>query len=329
MSSLEHRRIRHETVATHLSRLADDQLVDLLDSHQHQGTDTGGTAWHLTVEDIPVFAKRIRLTELEQRHPHSTANLFDMPAYCHYRLGSSGLGAWRELATHLHTTELVLTGQYPGFPLTHHWRILPAPVRNDPDAVTEAVAVWGDLPGVRNRFEAIEAADTGLVVFTEHFPHVVRPWLATLEAAQLPDAYRMLEAGIIEAAEILRRTGFIHFDVHFDNILTDGRQTYLTDYGLAQSTSFELTEDEHAFHTAHRDYDLHGGINTLINTLFRQFGDTDPHTTVGKVAAGEMPSPLPAWTQPLLDRHIETAAAINRFHRRLQTESLTTPYPAL
>lgn len=329
MPSQGNRRARHETITDHLSRLTDDQLTELLNSTEHSGTDTGGTAWHLTIDDIPVFAKRIRLTDLELRHPHSTANLFDMPAYCHYRLGSSGLGAWRELAAHLHTTELVLTGQYAGFPLTHHWRILPTTARNNPTAVSDAIASWGDLPSIRQRFAAVEAATAGLVVFTERFPHVVRPWLSTLDPEQLPDAYRMLEQGIEQASAVLKRTGYLHFDVHFDNVLTDGHQTYLTDFGLTQSTSFELTEDEQAFHIAHRDYDLHGGITTLVNTLLRQYGYTDPHKSLAEIAAGEKSPSLPAWATELLDRHITTANTINQFHRRLQTESLTTPYPAL
>ena len=45
--------------------------------------------------------------ELQPAHRHSTANLFGLPPYYHYRIGSCGFGSWRELEAHRMTTEWV------------------------------------------------------------------------------------------------------------------------------------------------------------------------------------------------------------------------------
>jgi hypothetical protein len=80
-------------------------------------------------------------------------------------MGSTGFGAWREPAAHTMTTAWVLTGGYPGFPLTHHWRILPGPPPGENAVATMfggidgAVARWDGSAAVGRRLEAI--AETG------------------------------------------------------------------------------------------------------------------------------------------------------------------------
>jgi hypothetical protein len=58
-------------------------------------------------------------------HARSTANLFGLPTFCQYGVGGPAFGAWRELAAHTMTTNWVLGGQYQGFPMMYHWRVLP------------------------------------------------------------------------------------------------------------------------------------------------------------------------------------------------------------
>jgi hypothetical protein len=47
----------------------------------------------------------------------------------------------------------------------------------------------------------------------------------------------------------------VHFDTHFENIMTDGRRFYFNDFGLALSTQFDLSDSEMVFLQRHRDYD--------------------------------------------------------------------------
>ncbi|MFF8401556.1 hypothetical protein ACF06P_07965 [Streptomyces sp. NPDC015684] len=48
-----------------------------------------------------------------------------------------------------------------------------------------------------------------------------------------------------------RAQGLLHFDAHFENILTDGRRLFFADYGLAISSRFELDKDEADFFDRH------------------------------------------------------------------------------
>jgi hypothetical protein len=81
----------------------------LINSAQIQITGIGGTTALLEIEGSTVFVKRIRgFTDIERQPEHvmSTANLFALPTFCQYGIGSPGFGVWRELATHVMTTNL-------------------------------------------------------------------------------------------------------------------------------------------------------------------------------------------------------------------------------
>ncbi|MFF5114036.1 hypothetical protein [Streptosporangium sp. NPDC000509] len=109
---------RHGSVSTALALFSDRRLAELVETAPHRGTGVGGTTALLEIEGKPVFVKRVPLTDLERRPKNigSTANVFKLPAFCHYGLGSgSGFGAWRELAAHVMATGWVVGGRYEGF----------------------------------------------------------------------------------------------------------------------------------------------------------------------------------------------------------------------
>jgi hypothetical protein len=66
----------------------------------HEGI--GGKSALISIEDTPVFVKKLPLTNLEQLPQNfmSTANFFDLPLGYQYDMGSAGFGAWRELAAY-------------------------------------------------------------------------------------------------------------------------------------------------------------------------------------------------------------------------------------
>lgn len=120
----------HADAAASLALLSDHALAELVASGTPAGTGIGGRATLLEVDGVRIFVKRVPLTatELEPGHVRSTANIFDLPPHFHYgigAIGSPGFGAWRELAVHEMTTDWVRSGSFPGFPLLHHWRVLP------------------------------------------------------------------------------------------------------------------------------------------------------------------------------------------------------------
>lgn len=110
-------------LSTHFAYLDDEQLNSLFDS---EGNARGWGENHIIkVGKSKVFVKKIPLAELESNHMFSTRNLYDLPTYYNYGVGSAGFGVFRELLTHIRTTNWVLQGAIENFPLMYHYRIVP------------------------------------------------------------------------------------------------------------------------------------------------------------------------------------------------------------
>ena len=80
----------------------------------------------IEVGQAKVFVKRMPVTDLEYANQFSTRNLYNLPLYYNYGVGSAGFGLFRELVTHIKTTNWVLAGAIETFPLLYHYRIMPA-----------------------------------------------------------------------------------------------------------------------------------------------------------------------------------------------------------
>lgn len=109
------RQAAHAAVSAALARCDDRALRALVDRAVPAGSGIGGTSALTEVAGTTVFVKRVPLTGLELRPENtgSTANLFELPVFCHYgvgALGGPGFGAWRELAVHTMTTDGVTAG---------------------------------------------------------------------------------------------------------------------------------------------------------------------------------------------------------------------------
>ncbi len=118
--------------------------------------------------------------------------------------------------------------------------------------VEGAVAHWEGPPAVRDRLEAIGQSSCSLVVFLEHVPHTLAGWLADHRETAMPEGedsspFRWVEEALMDGADFMSSRGLVHFDSHFANILTDGRQLYFADFGRALSSRFDLTADESDF----------------------------------------------------------------------------------
>jgi hypothetical protein len=330
----------HHALATTLDLLSDRDLADLVASGTALGTGVGGQVLRVDVDGRPVFVKRIRLTDTELRpeHTRSTANLFGLPPFCHYGVGdipSPGLGAWRELAVHAMTTRWVLSGSFPGFPLTHHWRVLPAepqPLYEDLADVDRAVAYWGGSPGLRERIEALRSAPARLTVFLEYLPSTLHDWLAAqLRTDEADAACALVERELTTLTAFLRDARLLHFDAHFRNILTDGRRLYLADHGLALSPRFHLTAQEGDFMDRHRGYDRAYAATYLVKWLATElygYVGEERAAFVRACAEGLRPEGIPDGAAALLSRYAPVATVMADFERRLREESRSAPYPA-
>lgn len=329
----------HTEVSTRLSLLSDRRLAELLEQAEQTGAGIGGGTAVLEVGGVKVFVKRIPLTDPERRPEHlrSTANLFDLPTFYQYGVGSTGFGAWRELAVHAMATNWVLSNAHQDFPLMHHWRVLPNPAADGTGAAPTpdffefggldgAVAHWDGSHAVRRRLEAIRDSTASVVVFLEYVPQTLGAWLAD----QDPSVYLWLEHRLAAGTAFMRSQGLVHFDAHFNNILTDGRRLFFTDFGLALSDRFELSPAEAEFLDRHRDYDSTYVTSHLIahHLPERILGGRDRESFLDAWVKGERPEGVPGPVSAFLGRHARSAAVLGGFHQGLLRQSKSTPYPA-
>ncbi|MGW2231012.1 protein kinase family protein [Streptomyces formicae] len=335
---------RYETVGTRLALMSDRRIGEAVAAATPLGTGIGGRAAELDVAGTRVFVKRVPLTDVELRpeNARSTANVFGLPTFYQYGVGSAGFGAWRELAAHTMTTHWVLGDAYAGFPLMYHWRILPdTPPEGFTDefgGVAGAVAHWEGSPAVRDRLEAIGDASFSLVLFLEHVPHTLAGWLAApggdgrtgSGGSPRPRPHAWVEEELTRGAAFMSSRGLVHFDAHFANVLTDGHLLYFADFGLALSADFDLSPQESRFLTDHLAYDHCHTATFLLNhyVLDDVRGEADRDTFLSDWIADRRPGGIPPATAAIIERHARTALVLNAFHRRLLTESKRTPFPA-
>ncbi|MER5944248.1 protein kinase family protein [Streptomyces sp. NPDC001928] len=326
----------HTDIATSLALLSDSELAGLVEAGTALGTGIGGRSALVEVDGRQVFVKRVPLTDVELRpeNVRSTANLLGLPTYFHYGIGSPGFGAWRELAVHTMTSNWVVSGRFPGFPLTHHWRVLPQPPQplyGELADVERAVAYWGGGPPVRERLEQLRTASASLTLFLEYVPHTLHDWLdARVRTDDADDACAFVEKELTAVTDFLRKERLLHFDAHFQNFLTDGHLLYLADYGLALSARFPLTAQERGFFERHRDYDrvytAFHYVNWLATALYGHDRD-GREAFVRACADGEPARGIPRAAADIIERNAPLAAVMGDFARRLQNESRLTPYP--
>ena len=313
------RREQYDRVSHALAALDDRRLRELVAGARRLGRGIGGDTALASVDDVPVFVKRIPLTDRERtpEHHRRTANLFGLPVCCHYGIGSPGFGAWREVEAHELTTGWVLDGTAGCFPLAYHWRVvaggssvLPEELRD----VDRAVRYWHGDPGVRTRIEELAGASASVLMFLEYVPSTLDGWL-TARMADGAGAYEaacaMTEKELHAAADLMAEKGFLHLDAHFENVLTDGSRLYLGDLGLAMCERFDLADDEVVFFERHREYDRSYLVAQLSGRLSRD-ADRDP---------------LPARAARIVDRYRPVVSTVRPFYRRLQTETRWAEYP--
>ena len=113
------------------------------------------------------------------------------------------------------------------------------------------------------------------------------------------------------AAAFMNERGMLHFDLHRANLLTDGAQIYVADYGLALCADFDLAPAEREFLEAHRPYDR-GYVDWAVREWLRL---AEP----------------PLVMTPAIEARLESVAPVAdlfaRFINSLNTVSKTTPFP--
>jgi serine/threonine protein kinase len=324
-------------ISTSLACLSHEKLKQILADAKPMHEGIGGTSALIFIDDTPVFVKRIPLTDLEQLPQNfmSTANLFDLPLGYQYGIGSAGFGAWRELATHIMTTNWVITGECANFPILYHSRILP----NSQGDIN--INYWGDIEkycqywensaAIRKRVDALNKASAHIALFLEYVPQNLHSFLSS-QMAKGGDSAEKAVAFVDEQLKAtnkdMKTHGLLHFDAHFENILTDGKQVYLSDFGLALSSKFDLTLGETEFLKQHQSYDQAcAAINLLHCIITSLLGKEHGEIRLREYLVGER-SHVPPAINTIINRYAPIALLMDEFFQTLQKESKSTPYPA-
>jgi hypothetical protein len=335
---------RYSDVSSALALRSDRQLGELVEQAQVLDSGIGGTSVVLDVDGVPVFAKRVPLTDLERRGDNvmSTADLFGLPVFCQYGVGSPSFGAWRELAANTMTTNWVLAGRSASFPLLYHWRVLPgaAPLTQEHADVERVVEYWDGSAAVRDRLHALAQASASIVLFLELIPQNLSDWLSAQVAAgqdAVASACAMVESCLLTDVAFMNANGLMHFDAHFGNIVTDGQRLYIADFGLVTSPRFDLSTEEAGFLHRNRTHDIGYALMRLVNWLVTDVCGVAVPQTGGPVqrneyiracAAGAEPTGVPPCIAAVVRRYAPVAAVMNDFYWDLFGVSRATPYPA-
>jgi hypothetical protein len=331
------RLVRHDRMSASIAARNNDELAALLQAAPANAVGVGGGSSVLDVDAVPVFAKQIPITDRELAHPHSSANLFDLPTCCQYgmyRLAGPGFGAWRELAANMILTEGVLAGEAESFPLLYHWRVLPGrpPVASEHRDIDAVVTQFGGIPSVRRRLEELADATSSLVLFLEYIPFPLPDWLDDPVGRA-----EMFERQLFEVVAFLRSRELLHMDGHFANMRADDDRIYLVDFGLTTSPRFDLSNAERGFvahHVGHDgDYAAMRLVNWLVTTVC---GVPVPHSGgpvarnlyVRRCASGDIPPGVPTSVAGILARHAPAAARMNDFCWRLLDGDIHAKYPS-
>ena len=266
-SLLENRIKKYYEFNTRLSYLSNTKLLKKISKNLQIGNYGNTSTFSLDGEKF--FCKQIKMTNLEYQNMFDSGNLFDLPTYYNYAIGSAGINCFRELLAHIKTTNWVLSRQIENFPLMYHYRFMQTNnhvIENNKnnenndmnEKISNEIKKW-DSNAVGAYVKARSQTQYSIVIILEHIPYNLIEWLDDYPRTDL-----YLEQ-IIKIVNFLHQNNIIHFDAHLGNILTDGKIIYLTDFGTVYDAKFKINENEKNFYSMNSFYDY----GMVISNIFQ------------------------------------------------------------
>ena len=273
MADLLARRALYDRAREALTDLDDSRFAAAIGDRPPDARRGWGDSYRAEICGFPVFVKRLPLTDDEMDRPGDTSNIFGLPDFYHYGVGSAGFGAFREVAGHLKTTAWILDGAMESFPLLYHCRVIP---RREPSPdprfeLEDYTRRWNGSETIRRMMAARVEAKHELCLVLEPFPHTLAAWLPANQGA----VGAVLD-GLCRTLAFLRSAGLVHFDAHPWNVVGDGNDWHLVDFGLLLDEEFDVDDDERAFLRRHRHYDAGELLASLGSVLLTMLHALDP-----------------------------------------------------
>lgn len=253
-----------------LNFFSNEQIISLIG--KPEGEPHRGKTLSITLDSKQIFIKRIPLTKLDLNNTFATRNLFNLPLYFNYNIGTIGINLYREIVSHIRTTNWVLNGTMENFPLMYHHRIIPLSenkrLETDLDDYKNLeeyqnyLEYWGNNENVGHYVTSRVAAKHEMLIFLEHIPFTLEDWIHD-NIGQLATILDKMKTII----DFIRTKGMVHLDVHFGNIMISGETLYLTDFGLVLDENFDLDEKEHEFMASHSYFDYGEYITSILHPM--------------------------------------------------------------
>jgi hypothetical protein len=329
---------QYSSVSSSLAELSNAELQQILADAKLMHEGIGGISLKIEINKTPIFVKKIPVTdkELQPENYMSTANIFNLPICYQYGVGSAGFGVWRELSSHITTTNWVITNKCSNFPIMYHWRILKeddCKIISDEDqaALDNDIAYWENNPSINNRLKEKILATHHIYLFLEFIPSHLYDWLNKQLSGSENSAIiaiKLIENQMQEINNFMRSQKFLHMDAHFKNILTDGKQLYYTDFGLALTDKFTLSNIEKKFIKDHKNYDDASCIvNFMHSVLSSYLGKKDWDSILSKFNDPNFEINIPISVKRLLSKYSNIALIMHKFFKAAQKDK-STLYPA-
>lgn len=334
---LELRLSSYKELSMTLKTLKDADLVELIDQSEALHAGTGGSSVKLELNGTPIFVKLVPLNEVESQC-QSTKNWFNLPIFYQYGVGSAGFNIWREVRGHETSTEWVLSRRKINFPMLYHWRILkrskPIPPL-DQEKLIKKVRYWENTSSIGERLKSNHFSSVNVVLFLEYIPENLNDWLgrqSNIGTKNLDEAIKLVERDLIPTVQFMNDQDMLHFDLHFWNILTDGKCLYFSDFGLANRGAFDHSDEERAFFHNHLNYDRCYAVTHLTYWLISHlFGENQAKNILSIYASGKTPESMPEAMTPYQDsvirRYAPLTEIMDKFVQALIHETKRTSYP--
>jgi hypothetical protein len=327
MNKLATRHKIYNSISSALECMSDEQLEQAISNGKIMHKGIGGESLQIEIDSISIFVKKIPVTDLELHPDHymSTSNIFNLPMCFQYGIGSAGFGVWREVAAHIMTTKWVISNKSPNFPIMYHWRILKyidKKIISDEEqiALDKDMAYWENNQEINFRLKEKALASNHVYLFLEFIPSNLYDWLnqqLSFDEEVAIRSIQFIENQMKEINNFMGSKKFLHMDAHFENILTDGKQLYYSDFGLVLSNEFNLNDIEIDFMQDNVSYDYASGSVNLLHSIItnflgkeiilKEFYENKPQILEGKIEA-------------VIQKHMPISLIMDKFYSSIQKD---------
>ena len=197
----------------------------------------------IKLEGNNIFFKKLPLSDKFELSQFNTKNLYNIPVNCNYGFGSAGINPWRELITHIKTSNFVLTRVIENFPLLYYYRIIKDDSHNFETGMNEKLLERFNFKNYHLYLEERAKCSYKIIMFLEYIPNMLFKFIN--------NDINYVKYFFKESTKILdflQTNGILHLDTHWGNYLVDNNgKLYLTDFGIVLDKNFDLDEKEKLF----------------------------------------------------------------------------------